>query len=54
MPNEKFARAAGGRIPMRRWGKPDDFGGLAVHLMSDASSYHTGQLLQVEGGYWRF
>jgi len=52
--NEKFAQAAGKRIPMRRWGKPEDFGGLAVYLMSDASAYHTGQLLQIDGGYFRF
>jgi NAD(P)-dependent dehydrogenase (short-subunit alcohol dehydrogenase family) len=52
--NEKFAAAAGKRIPMRRWGRPDDFGGLAVYLMSDASRYHTGQLLQIDGGYFRF
>ena len=52
--NEKFARAAGGRIPVRRWGEPEDFGGMAVYLMSDASSYHTGQLLQIDGGYLRF
>lgn len=52
--NEKFQRAAGGRIPMRRWGAPADFGGIAVYLMSDASSYHTGQLLQIDGGYFRF
>ena len=54
MANEKFSEAAGKRIPMRRWGKPDDFGGLAVYLMSDASRYHTGQLLQIDGGYFRF
>lgn len=52
--NEKFAAGAGKRIPARRWGQPGDFGGLAVYLMSEASSYHTGQLLQVDGGYWRF
>ena len=52
--NEKFSDAVGKRIPARRWGAPDDFGGLAVYLMSDASSYHTGQLLQVDGGYWRY
>jgi len=52
--NDKFSEAAGKRIPMRRWGKPADFGGLAVYLMSDASSYHTGQLLQIDGGYFRF
>ena len=52
--NEKFAQAAGGRIPARRWGRPEDFGGIATYLMSDASAYHTGQLLQIDGGYWRF
>ena len=54
MSNEKFAAAAGSRIPTRRWGKPEDFGGMAVYLASDASSYHTGQLMQIDGGYWRF
>ena len=54
MSNEKFVAAAGSRIPARRWGKPADFGGVAVYLMSDASAYHTGQLLQIDGGYWRF
>ena len=52
--NEKFAQHAGGRIPMRRWGEAEDFGGIAVYLMSEASSYHTGQLLQIDGGYFRF
>jgi len=39
------------RIPVRSWGKPADFGGLAVYLTSDASSYHTGDTLVVDGGY---
>lgn len=54
MANEKFAAAAGKRVPMRRWGTPDDFGGIAVYLMSDASAYHTGQCIMVDGGYIRF
>lgn len=52
--NAKFAEAAGKRIPVRRWGTPADFGGIATYLMSDASVYHTGQLIQIDGGYWRF
>ena len=52
--NEKFAANVGTRIPARRWGKPQDFAGMAVYLMSEASSYHTGQLIQIDGGYWRF
>ena len=52
--NDKFNDAIIPRVPARRWGTPQDFGGLAVYLMSDASSYHNGQLLQVDGGYWRY
>jgi len=39
------------RVPMSRWGRPADFGGVAVYLASDASSYHTGGELIVDGGY---
>lgn len=54
MSDDRFAQAAGKRIPARRWGQPEDFGGIAAYLLSDASAYHTGQLLQIDGGYWRF
>lgn len=37
-------------IPLRRLGEPEDFGGLAVYLASDASRYMTGQALTVCGG----
>lgn len=39
------------RIPSRRWGQADDFGGLTVYLTSEASAYHTGQEFVVDGGY---
>jgi len=39
------------RVPMRRWGSPDDFAGLAVYLASRASSYHTGDVITIDGGY---
>jgi NAD(P)-dependent dehydrogenase (short-subunit alcohol dehydrogenase family) len=39
------------RIPLRRWGQPADFGGIAVYLASDASSYHTGDSILIDGGY---
>jgi len=39
------------RVPARRWGKPEDFGGIAVYLASDASSYHCGDLFVIDGGY---
>ncbi len=51
---DKFADAVKPRIPMRRWGEGADFGGLAVYLMSDASAYHTGDTLLIDGGYQKF
>jgi NAD(P)-dependent dehydrogenase (short-subunit alcohol dehydrogenase family) len=42
------------RVPLRRWGQPGDFGGVAVYLASKASSYHTGDVLVVDGGYLVF
>ncbi len=52
--NEKFAGAVMPRIPARRWGQGDDFGGIAVYLASDASSYHTGEQFVIDGGYTKF
>ena len=39
------------RIPMKRWGNPDDFMGPIVYLTSDASKYVTGDTLLVDGGW---
>ena len=42
------------RIPARRWGEIDDFGGIAVYLASGASSWHTGDVITIDGGYHSF
>jgi len=52
--NPKFAEAVLPRIPARRWGEIDDFGGIAVFLASDASSYTTGEQFVIDGGYTKF
>lgn len=39
------------RIPMERWGKPSDIGGVAVFLASEAANYVTGAIIPVDGGY---
>ena len=40
-----------GRVPLGRWGEPTEFGGIAVYLAADASSYQTGTTVLVDGGY---
>jgi len=52
--DEKFAAAVLPRIPMRRWGTKEDFAGIAVYLMSDASGYHTGDSFVIDGAYTIF
>lgn len=52
--NAKFVQNVMPRIPMRRWGRGADFGGIAVYLMSDASAYHTGDTFLIDGGYALF
>jgi 2-deoxy-D-gluconate 3-dehydrogenase len=39
------------RIPLERWADPEDLAGAVVFLASDASSYITGQVIFVDGGY---
>ena len=39
------------RVPQRRWGVPADFGPIAVYFASDASIYHSGDAVVIDGGY---
>jgi NAD(P)-dependent dehydrogenase (short-subunit alcohol dehydrogenase family) len=38
------------RNPIARMGQPEDLEGISVYLMSDASSYHTGDVIVIDGG----
>ncbi len=52
--NQKFVDNVISRVPMRRWGEPEDFGGVAVYLASSASRFHTGDSFLIDGGYCVF
>ena len=39
------------RIPLGRLAEPDDFVGALIYLLSGASSFMTGQVLYLDGGY---
>ncbi len=44
--NQQFLAA----IPLRHWGEPEELGGLAVFLASDARSFVTGAAIVIDGG----
>ncbi|GGE02522.1 2-deoxy-D-gluconate 3-dehydrogenase [Tsuneonella deserti] len=48
---DAFNDKAIGRVPMRRWGEGEDFAGIAVYFASDASRFHTGDSVIIDGGY---
>lgn len=53
MPEQTIARRGDqlrNEIPLKRWGRPDEAASVAVFLCSDASSYVTGQIINVDGG----
>jgi 2-deoxy-D-gluconate 3-dehydrogenase len=39
------------RIPLGRWGNPEDLAAAAVFLASPAAAYINGELLTVDGGW---
>ncbi|MFJ9045020.1 SDR family oxidoreductase [Streptomyces sp. NPDC102347] len=47
---EATRRVAESRIPLRRYGTPEEFGRTAAFLLSPAASYITGVMLPVDGG----
>jgi NAD(P)-dependent dehydrogenase (short-subunit alcohol dehydrogenase family) len=49
-----FQRHVAPRVPVGRWGTPEDFAGIAVYLASDASRYQTASQVVIDGGYSMF
>jgi NAD(P)-dependent dehydrogenase (short-subunit alcohol dehydrogenase family) len=47
-----FTQKVISRVPIgRRWGKPEEFGGVAVYLASSAATFHSGDSFVIDGGY---
>jgi len=45
-----YERGVSHRIPLRRWGRPEEVGGVAAFMASKAASYMNGHVLMVDGG----
>ena len=50
---EAAHRDAEAGIPLRRYGRPDEFGRVATFVLSPAGSYITGTVIPVDGGATR-
>jgi len=50
-PDHPMGRQVRERTPLSRFGTPEDFEGIGVYFMSDASRFHTGDLVKVDGGW---
>lgn len=46
----EWARVILNRIPLGRYGRPEDYNGAAIYLGSDESDFTTGTTLYVDGG----
>ena len=47
---EKIIKMMGEKVPLKRWGQPEDVANLYCFLASDEASYISGAILPVDGG----
>ncbi|HJM95587.1 MAG TPA: SDR family oxidoreductase, partial [Candidatus Marinimicrobia bacterium] len=47
---ENIIQMMEGKVPLKRWGEPEDVANAYTFLASDEASYITGTVLNVDGG----
>jgi NAD(P)-dependent dehydrogenase (short-subunit alcohol dehydrogenase family) len=52
IPNEEAKKAALERIPLGRFGDPEEIANLATFLLTDLCPYQTGDCVTMDGGEW--
>ncbi|MCY3023103.1 MAG: SDR family NAD(P)-dependent oxidoreductase [Planctomycetota bacterium] len=51
MENPELAQSFLSRIPVGRWGRPEEIGALAAYLCSEAAGFITGTDISIDGGW---
>jgi len=52
MPTQELEKLATERVPLRRFGTPEELANLAAFLVSDGASYINGEVVTMDGGEW--
>jgi len=52
LPKKELERLAIDRIPLRRFGTPEELANLAAFLVSDGAAYINGEIVTMDGGEW--
>lgn len=52
IPSKDMEKLAVKRVPMRRFGTPEEVANLAAYLVADGSSYINGEVVTMDGGEW--
>jgi len=52
LPRPEFEEFAKKRIPVKRFGTPEEFANLAAFLISDYSGFINGEVVTMDGGEW--
>jgi NAD(P)-dependent dehydrogenase (short-subunit alcohol dehydrogenase family) len=52
LPRPELEGYARQRIPLNRFGTPEEFANLAVFLISESSAFINGEVVTMDGGEW--
>jgi len=52
LPKKELEKLAIHRVPMRRFGTPEEIANLAAYLVSDGAAYINGEVVTMDGGEW--
>jgi NAD(P)-dependent dehydrogenase (short-subunit alcohol dehydrogenase family) len=52
LPKQELEKLAIERVPLRRFGTPEELANLAAFLVSDGAAYINGEVVTMDGGEW--